>query len=53
MIANGFQLFLIEVESLHISMGSEAEKKKKKSRNGIARSTNGTVDLCTLLIHCA
>jgi hypothetical protein len=53
MIANGFQLFLREVESLRISMGSEAEKKKKKSRNGIALSTNGTVDLCTLLIHCA
>jgi len=51
MIANGFQLFLREVESLRISMGSEAEK--KNSRNGIARSTNGTVDLCTLLIHCA
>jgi hypothetical protein len=50
MIANGFQLFLREVEGLRISMGSEAEK---KSRKGIAQSTNGMVDLCTLLIHCA
>jgi len=51
MIANGFQLFLREVESLRISMGSEAEK--KKSRKGNARSANGVADLCTLLMHCA
>ncbi|XP_021316530.1 scarecrow-like protein 34 [Sorghum bicolor] len=51
MIANGFQLFLREVESLRISMGSEAEK--KKSRKGNARSANGVADLCALLMHCA
>jgi len=51
MIANGFQLFFREMEGLRISMGNEAGK--KKSRKGSARSANGAVDLCTLLIHCA
>jgi hypothetical protein len=51
MIANGFQLFFREMEGLRISMGNEAGK--KRSRKGSARSANGAVDLCTLLIHCA
>ncbi|WVZ62401.1 hypothetical protein U9M48_012157 [Paspalum notatum var. saurae] len=58
MIVNGPELYLKEMEALRIAMGSEARTKntrkgKGKSEQGKRSTTEPSVDLSTLLIHCA
>ncbi|WVZ61223.1 hypothetical protein U9M48_011133 [Paspalum notatum var. saurae] len=52
MIATGYDSCLEEMKNLRITMSSDSEKKiRKMSASG--RQSTESVDLCTLLIHCA
>ncbi|GJN25880.1 hypothetical protein PR202_gb13766 [Eleusine coracana subsp. coracana] len=56
MIIDGYDMCLDKMKSLHITMGSEAEKNTRKQGNGrlaqARQSSQGVVDLRALLIHC-